>query len=46
MAPYLAGFRAAGLTDVRHARIPGAGHFAPEEAPAQTWRAIADFLPR
>jgi pimeloyl-ACP methyl ester carboxylesterase len=44
MAPYLAGFRAAGLTDVTHARIPGAGHFAPEEAPAATWRAIAEFM--
>jgi pimeloyl-ACP methyl ester carboxylesterase len=46
MEPYLTGFRAAGLADVTHARVPGAGHFAPEESPAQTWQAIAGFLSR
>ena len=43
IAAYEAGFRAAGLTDVRCARIPGAGHFAQEESPGETWRAIAGF---
>jgi pimeloyl-ACP methyl ester carboxylesterase len=44
LAAYEAGFRAAGLTDVRTARIPGAGHFAGEESPEGTWRAVADFM--
>ncbi|HEV7652307.1 MAG TPA: alpha/beta hydrolase [Actinophytocola sp.] len=43
LAAYEGGFRAAGLTDVRCARIPGAGHFAQEESPGETWRAIAGF---
>lgn len=43
IAAYEAGFRAAGLGDVRCAKIPGSGHFAQEESPAETWRVIADF---
>jgi pimeloyl-ACP methyl ester carboxylesterase len=35
------GFRRAGVSDLGAALIPGAGHFAPEEAPAQTWAPIA-----
>jgi pimeloyl-ACP methyl ester carboxylesterase len=34
---YLDGFRAAGITNVDGGIIDGAGHFAPEEAPAATW---------
>jgi len=41
---YVAGFRQAGLADVRSARIPGAGHFAPDDAPDAVWAAIADFI--
>lgn len=40
---YLAGFRAAGLTDVTGAVIPGAGHFAQEDAPDAVWEAIRGF---
>jgi pimeloyl-ACP methyl ester carboxylesterase len=38
---YVDGFRLAGLTDLGAALIPGAGHFAPDEAPAETWALIA-----
>jgi len=41
---YIAGFRGAGLADVRSAIIAGAGHFAPEDAPDAVWEAIADFI--
>jgi len=34
------------LTDVRSATIPGAGHFAPEDAPAAVWTRIAQFVGR
>ena len=34
---------AAGVTDLRHALIPGAGHFAQQEAPEATWKLIAEF---
>ncbi len=40
---YSQGFRAAGLVDVEHAVVPGAGHFARAEAPEETWRLIAGF---
>ena len=41
---YAAGFRAAGVGDVRTALVAGAGHFAQEEAPAEVWRLVRDFL--
>jgi pimeloyl-ACP methyl ester carboxylesterase len=44
IAEYLDGFRKVGLTNVQHGTVPGAGHFTQEEAPAATWRLIADFL--
>jgi pimeloyl-ACP methyl ester carboxylesterase len=44
MATYVAGLRGCGLTQVSHGVVPGAGHFAPEEAPEATWRLIADFV--
>ena len=40
---YVEGLRSAGHVNVQHALIPHAGHFAPEEAPAATWRAISAF---
>jgi pimeloyl-ACP methyl ester carboxylesterase len=40
---YLDGLRAAGLSHVEPALVPGAGHFTQEEAPEDTWRLIADF---
>ncbi|MDQ8043285.1 MAG: alpha/beta hydrolase [Solirubrobacteraceae bacterium] len=46
MDEYVAGFHAAGLEHVTDARIPGAGHFAPEEAPVATWHLIRDFVRR
>jgi pimeloyl-ACP methyl ester carboxylesterase len=41
---YVEGFRKAGVHDVRSALIPGAGHFAPDQAPADTWRLIKDLV--
>ncbi len=40
---YVAGFRAAGVAHVEQGIVPGAGHFAPEEAPEETWRLLAGF---
>lgn len=41
---YLRGFSAAGLRTVQHGLVPGAGHFAAEDAPAEVWRLIAGFI--
>jgi pimeloyl-ACP methyl ester carboxylesterase len=44
---YVEGFGKAGVRDLRSGVIPGAGHFAPDQAPADTWRLItAEFAPR
>jgi pimeloyl-ACP methyl ester carboxylesterase len=43
LADYVSGLRAAGLTRLSSGLVPGAGHFSQEEAPAATWRLIADF---
>lgn len=43
---YADGLRAAGVTDVTTAVIPGAGHFAQEESPEEVWRLIRDFAAR
>jgi pimeloyl-ACP methyl ester carboxylesterase len=40
---FLAGFRAAGVADVRGARIPRAGHFTLEEEPAEVWAVLSSF---
>jgi len=40
---HVGGLLGAGLTDVRSAVIPGAGHFAPEDAPDAVWSTIARF---
>jgi pimeloyl-ACP methyl ester carboxylesterase len=41
---YAEGFRRAGVTSLTTDLIPGAGHFAPEEAPEATWSRIAQAL--
>ena len=41
---YLKGFVDAGVRRVERGVIPGAGHFAPEEAPEAVWREIASFI--
>ena len=41
---YVAGFKDAGVAAVSQGVISGAGHFAPEEQPAQTWRLISGFI--
>jgi pimeloyl-ACP methyl ester carboxylesterase len=40
---YVDGLREAGITTIEQHLIPAAGHFAQEEAPAETWRALAHF---
>jgi len=44
MDDYLSGFSAVGLTSVRPGRIPGSGHFTPDENPAAVWAEIANFI--
>lgn len=44
LADYANGFRSAGVTNLTTGIIDGAGHFAPEEAPAQVWNAISSHL--
>jgi len=41
---YLNGFLTAGFDRVEGGVVPGAGHFAPEEAPDATWERIAAFI--
>lgn len=41
---YVEGMRAAGVRDVRGVTIPGAGHFAPSESPAEVARALKTFM--
>ena len=41
---YVDGMRAAGVRDVRGVSIPGAGHFAPSEAPQEVAKALKSFL--
>jgi len=43
---YRAGFQRVGIRDVATAVVPGAGHFAPEESPRETWQVIHEFLAR
>ncbi|MEU7865888.1 alpha/beta fold hydrolase [Dactylosporangium sp. NPDC049140] len=42
IAAYAAGLRAAGVRDVATGVIEGAGHFAPDQAPAEVWRLITE----
>jgi pimeloyl-ACP methyl ester carboxylesterase len=43
IADYVQGFRDAGVSQVHSGIVAGAGHFSPEENPAETWRLIAEF---
>ncbi|MEW9547319.1 alpha/beta fold hydrolase [Nonomuraea sp. NPDC050783] len=43
LAAYARGFREAGVGNLETALVPGAGHFAPEEAPARVWSLISGF---
>ncbi|AMD87828.1 hypothetical protein AXF14_09845 [Actinomyces radicidentis] len=45
VADYAAGFREAGLTSVRTAVVPDAGHFTPEENPVGLWAVLRTGLP-
>lgn len=44
ISDYVAGFRKAGLANLRHGLVATAGHFAQEEAPQETWRLISEFI--
>jgi pimeloyl-ACP methyl ester carboxylesterase len=44
MEEYVNGFHSAGITSVTNARIPGSGHFTPEENPEAVWAEIARFI--
>jgi pimeloyl-ACP methyl ester carboxylesterase len=41
IARYATGFRSAGVTNVVTALVPDAGHFSPDEAPADVWRYVS-----
>ncbi|MET9338673.1 alpha/beta hydrolase [Nonomuraea sp. NPDC003804] len=43
IATYAQGFRESGIQHLTTALVPGVGHFAQEEAPAQVWKLIHDF---
>jgi pimeloyl-ACP methyl ester carboxylesterase len=44
MDEYVKGFHTVGISSVTTARIPGSGHFTPEENPQAVWAEIARFL--
>jgi len=44
MEEYVNGFHAVGIHSVTSARIPGSGHFTPEENPEAVWAEIAGFI--
>lgn len=44
MDEYVNGFYAVGIRSVTTARIPGSGHFTPEENPDAVWAEIARFI--
>jgi pimeloyl-ACP methyl ester carboxylesterase len=41
---YVNGFKKAGISSVTSARIPGSGHFLPEENPEAVWAQIERFI--
>jgi pimeloyl-ACP methyl ester carboxylesterase len=41
---YANGFRTVGISSVTNVRIPGSGHFTPEENPEAVWAEIARFM--
>jgi pimeloyl-ACP methyl ester carboxylesterase len=41
---YAQGLRSAGVTKLTARQIPDAGHFIPDEQPADLWRAIHEFI--
>jgi pimeloyl-ACP methyl ester carboxylesterase len=44
MDEYVSGFHMAGVSTVTSARIPGSGHFTPEENPEAVWAEIMRFI--
>ena len=44
MDEYVNGFHTVGISSVTTARIPGSGHFTPEENPQAVWTEIARFM--
>lgn len=44
LAAYEQGLRDAGLRNLTARMVDGAGHFTPEEAPQEVWRAISEHL--
>lgn len=44
MDEYVNGFHNVGVSSVMNARIPGSGHFTPEENPEAVWAEIAGFI--
>lgn len=46
LSDYVDGFVGAGLTRVSSAVVGGAGHFAPEDNPAEVWTRIREFTER
>lgn len=46
LSDYVDGFAGAGLTRVSAAVVAGAGHFAPEDNPAEVWARVRGFIER
>jgi pimeloyl-ACP methyl ester carboxylesterase len=44
MDEYVNGFHTAGISSLASARIPGSGHYTPEENPEAVWAEIAKFI--
>lgn len=44
MDEYVNGFHTVGISSVTAARIPGSGHYTPEENPEAVWAEIAQFI--
>lgn len=44
MDEYVTGFHKMGISSVTSARIPGSGHFTPEENPVAVWAEIVRFI--
>jgi pimeloyl-ACP methyl ester carboxylesterase len=43
-APYIEGFKASGIKNIKGGFIPDSGHYAADESPEEVAKAIDDFI--